>query len=66
MWYLIPGSVGTDKFEIRWQEGAWLGIRDESAGVIRGTNSGMIKAKGFRREGMDSARWKKDQLNELG
>jgi hypothetical protein len=30
VWYLKAASAGRDKLERRWEEGVWLGIKDES------------------------------------
>ena len=30
VWYLKPGTKGKYKWEERWGNGVWLGIRDES------------------------------------
>ncbi len=55
--YLRPETVGKDKAESRWEEGAWLGVRDESGEIIIGTNKGVIKARTFKRYGRDEDRW---------
>ena len=48
--YLPALSAGRDKFDVRWREGVWLGIRAESGESIIGTNEGVVKARDFRRK----------------
>ena len=36
IWYLKANSVGKDKFQNRWEEGIWLGIRSESGAWWKG------------------------------
>ena len=49
--YLKPGTQGTNKFDVRWESGIWLGARDESAESIIGTKEGCIRIKDIRRFG---------------
>ena len=43
--------------DTRWENGIWLGVRDESGEIIIGTNKGVIKARTFKRYGRDEDRW---------
>ncbi len=40
VWYLPAKSAGMKKFEARWSEGAWLGVRLEIGEAIIGTSVG--------------------------
>ena len=42
-----------------WEKGMWLGIRDEKAEIIIGTDSGAIKARDFKRIADKTERWNK-------
>ena len=55
--YLRAGSRGIDKFNTRWEDGVWLGVRDETGEIIIGTDQGVIKARDFKRRGSDQERW---------
>ena len=57
--YLKAESVGKDKAESRWEEGIYVGIRDESGEMLIGTEKGIIKARSFRRYGREEDRWNK-------
>ena len=63
VWYLKAGSTGKDKFESRWEDGVWLGIRDRSGESIIGTPEGVVKARDFRRKGVLTERWNRDEIN---
>ena len=43
--YLKANSAGKSKFDARWLEGVWLGIRDESGESIVGTPEGVVKRR---------------------
>ena len=45
IWYLKPKSKGKAKAECRWEDGVFLGIRDESGEYIVGTPEGAIKVR---------------------
>ena len=49
VWHLESGSVSKDKLDVRWQDGVWFGVRDESGESIVGTPEGLMKCKDFRR-----------------
>jgi hypothetical protein len=63
--YLKSDSAGKDKFNSRWEEGAYLGLRDESGESIIGTKEGVIKGKDFRRMTEGKDRWNKDTFNSF-
>ncbi len=48
--YIRAESVGKDKYNSRWEEGFFLGVREESGEIIVGTKEGVIKARAFRRK----------------
>ena len=57
--YLIPKSIGRDKFDSRWANGIWLGIREESGEHIIGTIDGVVKARTIKRMELSTERWNK-------
>ena len=59
---LSRAPEGVDKFDARWERGCFLGVRDESAEVIIGTCTGVVKARNFKRLGSLEERWNKDAL----
>ncbi len=54
--YLAAASVGKDKFDVRWEDGVWLGIKMESGESIVGTANGVAKASDFRRKPEEGGR----------
>ena len=59
--FLRSKSVGKDKYDSRWENGIWLGIREESGENIIGTKDGVLKARTIRRKATQDERWK-DEL----
>ncbi len=55
--YAPAASAGKDKFDTRWDEGVWLGIRMESRESFIGANEGVVKARDFRRKAENGGRW---------
>merc|ERR1712115_409691 len=41
--YLEAGTAGKNKFDTRWHDGTWLGVRDETGEILIGTNQGVAK-----------------------
>ena len=64
VWYLEAKSVGKDKFDTRWSEGIWLGIRDESGEILIGTDDGVVKARTFKRR-PEQERWTNEKLERM-
>ena len=60
--YLKPGTQGKYKFNPRWEKGIWLGVRDETAEIIIGTDSGAVKARDFKRIADKQERWSKEAV----
>ena len=46
--FLHAKSAGKDKFDSRWDDGIWLGIREESGEHIIGTRDGVLKTRSIR------------------
>ena len=65
IWYMEAGTKGKHKFDTRWKEGIWLGIRDESGEVIIGTSDGIIKCRSVRRKATEEERWNRIQIDEM-
>ena len=63
--YLKSGSAGTNKFDLRWYEGVWLGIRDETGEAIVGTREGMVKCRDFCRKPIEEDRWDAKKFDEF-
>ena len=65
VWYTPANSAGKDKFDVRWFEGVWLGVRVESGESIIGTSGGVVKARDFRRKPLNGGRWSEESLNKF-
>ena len=65
MWYLKPKSRGKMKAENRWNNGVWLGIREESGEYIIGTEKGSIKVRTARRKGSEEDRWNWEEFTKI-
>ena len=65
VWYLKSGSAGTNKFDPRWYEGVWLGVRDETGEAIVGTKDGVVKRRDFRRKPIVDDRWDVKKFDEF-
>ncbi len=50
-------SAGKGKFDARWKEGVWLGVRAESGESLIGTDEGVANARDFRRNAENGGRW---------
>ena len=66
MLYIRAESVGKDKYNSRWEEGVFLGVREESGEIIVGTKEGVIKARAFRKRGSEGERWSRDDVKSVG
>jgi len=58
-------SRGKTKSKVRWFNGVFLGIREESGELIVGTPEGIVKARDFKRHGSLVERWNLDQFNNF-
>ncbi len=56
-------SVGKNKFDIRWMDGVWLGIKLESGKSIIGAAEGVVEAVDFRREPEEGWRWSSEGID---
>ena len=63
--YLKPNSKGVDKLNPRWEQGVWLGVRDESGEIIIGTPEGVVKARDFKRLPAESDRWSAQSVQSV-
>ncbi len=48
--YLPAASVGKNKLDVRWEDGAWLGIKMESRESIIGTRGVACEGQGLQEE----------------
>jgi hypothetical protein len=64
--YIRAESVGKDKYNSRWEEGVFLGVREESGEIIVGTKEGVIKARAFRKKGSEKERWSNESVKSVG
>ena len=64
VWYLKSDSAGKNKLVRRWEDGVWMGIRDESGESIIGTSEGVVKCRDFRRR-PEADRWRSKDLSEI-
>ena len=46
---LKPGAKGKDKHDCRWEQGVWLGFRDETREIIIGMPDGFVKSRDVQR-----------------
>ena len=43
IWYLKPKQAGINEADVRWEDGVWLGIHDNSGEVYVGTSAGVSR-----------------------
>jgi hypothetical protein len=65
IWYLPANTAGINKYEVRWQEGVWLGIRMESGETIVGTELGVVKCRDSRRKPANGGRWNREFVDKI-
>ena len=58
-------SAGKDKFDARWKEGVWLGVRMESGESLIGTDGGVVKARDFSRKAENGGRWSVTEFDKF-
>jgi hypothetical protein len=63
--YAPAASAGKDKFDARWKEGVWLGVRMESGESLIGTDGGVVKARDFRRKAENGGRWSVTEFDKF-
>ena len=63
--YIRAESVGKDKYNSRWEEGVFIGVREESGELIIGTEKGVIKARAFRRKASEKERWSQENVKGI-
>ena len=63
--YLRQNSKGKDKFGVRWEDGIWLGIHDQSNEAIIGTRDGVVKARDVKRKATDEERWNGENFDAV-
>ena len=65
MLYLRANSLQRNKFtESRWEEGVYVGIREESNELLIATLEGILKARTFRPRGSIKESWNKSFFNK--
>ena len=65
VWYLKAESVGKDKMSNRWEEGVYMGTRDETGEALVGTAGGVFKCRSFRRKALERERWDRQNLDAM-
>ena len=55
--FLRPGTKGKEKGEVRWYEGCFMGIKNESGEIIVGDEQGVVKARDYRQIADPTSRW---------
>ena len=55
--YLPTASVGKNKFDVRWEDGVWLGVKMGSGESTIGAANRVVKATDFRRKPEEGGRW---------
>ena len=53
VWYKIPGARGRDKWDSRWEEGVYLGVRARSNEVVVASQGKIRFARNIRRRPED-------------
>ena len=66
MLYIWAESVGKDKYNSRWEEGVFVGIREESGEIFVGIEKGVTKARASRRKGNEKERWSTENVRSVG
>ena len=60
--YCRLASAGENKFDYRWDEGVWLGVKDNSGEAIIGTSKGVVKARDWKHQATHQERWNTDVI----
>ena len=47
IWFLRPESVGKDKLDTRWENGIFVGLREESGEIFVSNEQGVIKIRSY-------------------
>ena len=55
--YCRLDSAGENKFDSRWEEGVWLGVKDNTGEAIIGTDKGIVKARDWKHQATHQVRW---------
>ena len=63
--YLKLESVGKEKSESRWNEGIFIGVKEETGELMIGTAEGVERARTIRRFAEESDRWKKEDIEGM-
>ena len=63
MHYVPAFSARRKKFDVRWVDGVWLGVKLETGESIIGTPEGAVKARAFRRKPENGGRWGNDGID---
>ena len=50
-------TKGVHTWEERWDDGLWLGVREESGEILVGTPYGVVKARTYAKKATDDERW---------
>ena len=64
IWFLLPESKGENKLDSRWEEGIYLGLKDESNELIVGNKEGVRKIRSWAKK-PEGDRWAKEKLDEM-
>ena len=64
VWYLRPESAGVDKLASRWEDGIFLGIREESGELLMGNDRGVLKVNAFKWR-PEANRWNVEELEKM-
>ncbi len=62
---LPAASVGKNKFDVRWEDGVWLGMKMEGEVSIVGATRGVASARGFMRKPKEGGPWSNDGIDGL-
>ncbi len=62
---LKAGTRGRDKGEVRWAEGHYLGIKEDTGELLIGNEDGVFKVRDFKRIADVAKRWQAEDLRKL-
>ena len=63
--FLRAGTKGKEKGEVRWEEGCFLGVRNESGEIIVGNEEGIVKARDYRKIADPVNRWSAKSIKDM-
>ena len=63
VWFMRRESVGENKLDTRWEEGIYVGIKEESGELLIANKEGVRKIRSWAKKS-EGERWKEDHHKE--